>query len=346
MAATERTDDRPGVTTPENRPTRVAALVADVTPTDLHYRRNHFPYPRIDAATWHLPITGAIDRPLDLSLADLASWPSRVQAVLLECAGHRRTEFTPGISGVQWGLGALSQAQWGGVSLGAVLDPAGVRDDAVEVVFHGADSGAFGSEPGVHTFSRSIPVAKAMHPDTLLVTSMNGVPLPVEHGAPLRAVVPGWYAMDSVKWITRIEVVTSPFRGVFQELDYRYQPAGSTGIGERIDEMRIHALFASVAEGDRLPAGGCEVSGIAWAGAGVDAVDIRVDGGDWTPATLRKTGPYERALWSATVDLAPGRRTLAVRAIDVEGRTQPPEPIWNKRGYVNNAIQRISVVAR
>jgi DMSO/TMAO reductase YedYZ molybdopterin-dependent catalytic subunit len=345
MSTPYRTHDVPGVTVPENRPTPVATLVSDVTPVAEHYRRNHFPYPRIDAGTWRLAVTGAVRTPLSLSLADIAAHPARVGSVLLECAGHRRTEFTPPIAGVQWNLGALSQAQWGGVALGSVLDVAGLRDDAVEVVFHGADAGAFAEVPGTHTFSRSIPIAKAMHADTMLVTSMNGEPLPVEHGFPLRAVVPGWYAMDSVKWITSIDVVTEPFRGPFQELDYRFQAVDDPGIGERIDEMRVHALFASVADGDQVAAGAVTVSGIAWAGVGVASVDVRADNDDWVSATVTKSGPYERALWTASVTLPPGRRVLSVRATDTHGRTQPPMPIWNRRGYVNNAVQRIAVVA-
>jgi DMSO/TMAO reductase YedYZ molybdopterin-dependent catalytic subunit len=333
----------PGIDAPENRPAPLAALVAGVTPISVHYRRNHFPYPDIDVSTWHLSVVGAVERPLALTLDEIVALPARDTTALLECAGHRRTEFLPPIPGVQWGLGALSQARWGGVSLASVLELAGVRADAVEVVFHGADIGPFAEVPGVHTFSRSIPVAKAMHPDTLLATTMNGEPLPREHGAPIRSLVPGWYAMDSVKWITQIELVTEPFRGPFQELDYRFQPVGETGIGSRIDEMPAHSLFLSIVDGQQMPAGSQEISGIAWAGAAVADVDVRVDGGDWQPAKLRRFGAYERVLWSVILDLAPGRHTVAVRATDGNGRTQPDAPIWNRRGYVNTSIQRFTV---
>ena len=345
MSTPNRPAEGPGVSAPENRPTPVPAMVDDVTPTVIHYRRNHFPYPDVDVSTWSLPVTGAVVHSLDLTLADLEALPARAATVLLECAGHRRTDFSPPISGVQWSLGALSQAQWAGISLTSVLELAGVRQDAVEVVFHGADAGRFEELPGTHTFSRSIPIAKALHADTLLVTSMNGERLPHEHGAPVRAIVPGWYAMDSVKWITRIEVVTAPFRGPFQELDYRFQAVDDPGIGTRIDEMRIHALFASIADGDHVPAGATELSGIAWSGAGVASVEVRVGNGDWEPAELVKSGPYERVMWTVTADLAPGQQTIAVRSTDALGRTQPVAPIWNRRGYVNNSVQRISVLA-
>jgi DMSO/TMAO reductase YedYZ molybdopterin-dependent catalytic subunit len=331
-------------TPPENRPTPISALLDDVTDTRVHYRRNHFSYPMIDTGSWRLPITGAVDHAYQLSLDDLRARPRRSAAVLLECAGHRRTDFQPPISGVQWNIGALSQAEWVGAALADLLAEAQLRDDAVEVVLHGADSGAFSGIDGVHTFSRSIPIAKAMHPDTLLAYEMNGTLLPVEHGAPVRALVPGWYAMDSVKWLTSIEVVTEPFRGVFQEHDYRFQPAGSSGIGTRIDEMLVHSLFATISDGDQVPTD-VAISGIAWGGGGIASVEVSVDNGPWQPATVKDSGPYQRSLWSVDLALAAGQRELAVRATDVAGRTQPVAPIWNQRGYVNNSVQRIRVLA-
>jgi DMSO/TMAO reductase YedYZ molybdopterin-dependent catalytic subunit len=329
---------------PENRPTALRELLAARTPTAAHYRRNHFPYPRIDPATWRLPVTGAVAHPLDLTLDDLRALPPHEATVLLECAGHRRTEFSPAIAGVQWSLGALSQAHWSGPRLADVLDRAGVAGDAVEVVLHGADRGAFGEVPGTHSFSRSLPVARAVHPDTLIALEMNGEPLPAEHGAPARAVVPGWYAMDSVKWLCAIEVMTEPFRGPFQELDYRLQTADEQGIGVRIEEMPVHSLFVSVSSGDPLPAGEREVAGIAWGGSGIAAVEVRVGAGDWEPATVTASGPYQRVVWRAVVTLEPGRTQLAVRATDTRGRVQPEALTWNRRGYVNNSVQRLGVL--
>jgi DMSO/TMAO reductase YedYZ molybdopterin-dependent catalytic subunit len=332
------------VAAPENRPTPLAVLLDDVTPIDAHYRRNHYAFPEIDPESWRLVVGGAVATPRSLSLADLRALPTVTHRVLLECAGHRRTEFSPPISGVQWQLGALSQAEWSGPALASVLALAGLAPDAVEVVLRGADSGPFGELPGIHAFARGVPVAKAVHPDTMLALDMNGAPLPRAHGAPVRAVVPGWYAMDSVKWITDIEAVTAPFRGAYQEHDYRWQPAGSTGIGDKIEEMPPHALFASVGDGDTLPAGVHEISGIAWGAADIDAVDVRVGSGRWEPAKLTPSGPYERAVWRTTVDLpASTQIELSVRATDTRGRVQPPAPTWNKRGYVNNSVQHITV---
>jgi DMSO/TMAO reductase YedYZ molybdopterin-dependent catalytic subunit len=332
---------------PENRPAPLRSLLAERTSIADHYRRNHAPYPKLDPYEWRLEITGAVARPLSLSLADLQGRPAATHTVLLECAGHRRTEFQPPISGVQWQVGALSQAQWAGVPLASVLEDAGVAADAVEVVLTGADHGPFGSLEGEHAFERSLPMAKAMHADTLLALTMNSEPLPIEHGAPLRAVVPGWYAMDSVKWLTRVEVVRTPFRGPYQEQDYRFIRDGETGIGTRLDQVPIHSLFVNLTDGDAVSADASLVlQGIAWGGGGVSAVEVSVDGGPWQAATLTAApGPYQRATWRATVELPRGVRDLAVRARAVDGSTQPAAPVWNKRGYANHAVQHIRVTA-
>ncbi len=139
-------------------------------------------------------------------------------------------------------------------------------------------------------------------------------------------------------------MVTEPFRGPYQELDYRFQPAGEAGIGSRIDEMPVHALFVSVNSGDTLPAGEVEVTGIAWGGSGIAEVDVQVDGGSWEPAKVVPAGPYQRVVWTASVRLSPGRASLAVRATDTRGRTQPTSLTWNKRGYVNNSVQHVEVL--
>jgi DMSO/TMAO reductase YedYZ molybdopterin-dependent catalytic subunit len=332
---------------PENRPAPLEALLEPVTPIEAHYRRNHFPYPVVDPESWTLTVDGAVERPATLDLAAVRAQPRRELTVLLECAGHRRTEYDPPITGVQWKTGALSQARWGGAPLSSVLSLAGVRPDAAEVVLYGADRGPFAAVPGVHPFARSLPLEKAMHPDTLLAWEMNGQPLPAEHGAPLRVVVPGWYAMDSVKWLTRIEVVTEPFRGPFQELDYRFQPEGETGIGERLTQVPVHSLFVGLEDGSVLPHGSLTLRGIAWGGAGVERVEVQVEGGPWLEAAVQPAAsPYERSTWSLPFDLPPGEHVLAVRASDRQGSTQPEKATWNRRGYANNGVQRITITVR
>ncbi len=331
---------------PENRPTSHAALQLPGTPTHDHYRRNHFPYPQVDAAGWRLQVGGAVRTPLSLGLEELRRMEQHRLSVVLECAGHRRTEYVPPITGVQWKTGALGQAAWAGLALRDLLQQAGLQDGAVEVVLHGADRGPFKGVEGEHTFSRSLPLAKALHPDTLLAYAMNGEPLPREHGAPLRAIVPGWYAMDSVKWLTRVEVVRQPFRGPFQELDYRFQPEGETGIGRRLDRIPISSLILEPLEGTELKAGTFLLRGIAWGGEnGVRQVEVSTGGG-WQPAVLGPDpGPYQKRDWSLEVTLAPGRYALASRATDGAGAVQPERPTWNRRGYGNNSVHRVQVTA-
>lgn len=329
---------------PENIPARLEALEAAVTPTEEHYRRNHYAYPRLNPGTWRLEVTGAVERPLSLSLADLQALAQRELTVLLECAGHRRMEFTPQVSGVPWREGAVSQARWGGAALAEVLRQAGLKPDALEVVLHSADSGDFKGVEGVHTFSRSLPLDKALHPDTLLALRMNGEPLPVEHGAPLRSIVPGWYSMDCVKWIVAIEVVTEPFRGPYQELDYRFQPADEPGIGTRLTAIPVSSLILSPAP-EQAATGDGEIHGIAWGGSGgIATVEVRVDDGPWQPARLGKAaGPYEWVTWTAGYATPSGAHVVASRATDGTGVSQPEHATWNKRGYVNNSVHRVRV---
>jgi DMSO/TMAO reductase YedYZ molybdopterin-dependent catalytic subunit len=331
---------------PENRPAPLEALLEPITPIEAHYRRNHFPYPEVDPETWTLTVDGAVERPASLDLAAVRAQPRRELTVLLECAGHRRTEYEPPITGVQWKTGALSQARWGGASLSRLLDFAGVGPDAVEVVLYGADRGPFAAAPGEHPFARSLPIEKALHPDTLLAWEMNGEPLPLEHGAPLRVVVPGWYAMDSVKWLTRIEVVKEPFRGPFQELDYRFQPEEETGIGTRLTQVPVHSLFLWEDGGVALD-GRIVLLGFAWGGVGVERVEVQIDTGPWVEASvLPAPSRYETATWRHDVTLSPGEHVLAVRATDRDGTTQPDKATWNKRGYANNGVQRITITVR
>lgn len=335
-------------TEPENRPTPLEALLLPETPTALHYRRNHFPYPWIERGAWGLEVGGAVEQPLRLSLGELRALPSRRLSVLLECAGHRRTEYVPAVGGVPWKLGALGQAAWAGCSLAEVLRRARVRPGAVEVVLYGTDRGPFKGVEGEHPFARSLPLAKALHPDTLLAWEMNGEPLPEVHGAPVRAVVPGWYAMDSVKWLLRIEVVTEPFRGPFQELDYRFQGAEETGIGRRLTAIPVHALLLSPTGEEPVRPGRREARGIAWGGTGgVASVELRVDEGPWTAAELSLDAePYGKRAWTAAYEAPAREHVLAVRATDGAGETQPETPVWNRRGYANNSIHRVRMTMR
>jgi DMSO/TMAO reductase YedYZ molybdopterin-dependent catalytic subunit len=226
------------------------------------------------------------------------------------------------------------------VSLGDMLRCAGIAPDAVEVVLRGADSGA-GEHPGVHAYARSLPIEKALHPDTLLAFEMNGEPIPAVHGGPVRAIVPGWYAMDSVKWLTSIRAVTRPFTGPFQAVDYRWREPGADGPGRRIDRLSVHALITSPASDERLRAGPVFIRGAAWAGeAHVARVEVCVDDGPWEVAEIERRGSTRgRSGAPGRVDPeSPPRRARPTGAAP-STRTAGP----NAGGYCANAVHRIAV---
>src|SRR3979490_1852161 len=195
-----------------------------ITPTKSFYVRTHFPIPKIDKDKWRLRVEGEIEKPFELNYEDLLKLESRTIPATLECAGNNRNLLETKVKGVQWGLGAVGNAEWTGVPLSILLERAGVKPRAREVILEGADGGT-PDDPkgpvGELRFARSIPLSKARG-DVLLAYKMNNVDLPPEHGFPVRAIVPGWYAVASVKWLQRIIVTDKPFNGYYQTLDYAY----------------------------------------------------------------------------------------------------------------------------
>src|SRR5206468_1306099 len=201
-----------------------STLDSFITPTESFYVRTHFPIPEIDKKDWRLRVEGEIGKPFEVRYEDLLKMKSRTIPITLECAGNNRNFLEPKVKGVQWGLGAVGTAEWTGVPLSVLLERAVVRSNACEVILEGADHGMLDdpkSPPGELTFSRSVPLEKAKR-DVLLAYRMNGKDLPPEHGFPVRAIVPGWYAMASIKWLQRIIVSSEPFTGYYQTLDYAY----------------------------------------------------------------------------------------------------------------------------
>jgi DMSO/TMAO reductase YedYZ molybdopterin-dependent catalytic subunit len=325
---------------PENAEFPFDQLNHWLTPNHAFYRRNHFPYPQVDADAWRLEVTGAVRRPLRLTLPDLQRMPQALQWTTLECSGNKRAFFHPPAEGTQWGPGAIGTAEWGGVPLAQLLSLAGVRPGAVAVLFTGADNGVF-KATGEHVhFARSLPLAEARRADVLLALTMNGEPLPPRHGAPLRLVVPGWYAMAAVKWLTRIEVRTEPFSGPFQSRDYVYLPQPGTPV----TVQKVNAAIAQPTEGAQVPPGPLTIRGAAWGGA--QRVDVSIDGGwrwqqaDWAGPAL----PHAWRLWqTVTPPLRPGRYVLAARAAGPDQKTQPLAAPWNAKGYGNNAIVPVRI---
>jgi DMSO/TMAO reductase YedYZ molybdopterin-dependent catalytic subunit len=291
-----------------------------VTPTAAFYHRNNFPYP----SDWPgLDVAGRA-----VSLADLAALPQRRLVVTLECAGNGHSFIARPAAGEPWRLGAVGTAEWHGVELRALLPevPAGT----VEVVFEAADG-----------FARSLPVSRALDADTLLVTGMNGEPLPAEHGGPLRLIVAGWYGMAAVKWLTAIHPSAEPFRGRFQVEKYVID-------GRPVQGIRVRAVIAEPAGGEQMAAGRpASIRGYAWAGsAAVAAVDVAIDG-EWHAARpLGESRRYAWREWALDWTPAAGEHTLLPRATAADGEVQPLEPLWNELGYANNAAVPVLVEAR
>ena len=336
------------------------ALTGEVTETRRFFRRNHFAMPQLNPSTYRLEVSGLVRRHLSLSLADLRRLPSASITVTLECAGNGRNRFSPAVPGERWGLGAVSTARWTGARLRDVLEHAGIRPEARETIFHGADRGHVDDRAEPICFERSLSVWDAGEPEVLLAYEMNGEPLPVRHGFPVRLIVPGWYAVTAVKWLTRITLTADPFRGYFQDDHYVYEWEQGRGTDrEPVRRQRVRAIIADPAEGHRVPPGDLLVSGVAWSGeAPVDRVEVSVRsnlqarpfdpaGEGWQRAEL--TGlesPFGWRGWQTEArGVAPGPVTIRARAVDAAGHDQLVVPDWNRRGYGGNFVHEVSVRA-
>ena len=337
---------------PLNRELRDPSVItADVTPTAAFYDRNHFPIPSLDVTRWSLAVRGLVPRPLALRLSDIEDLPAHRLVATLECAGNGRSMFDPPTEGEQWVLGAVSTAEWTGVPLNDVLDRAGATSGQ-HVVMRGADQGPVDGIPDAVRFERGMSVDDVRESGALLAYAMNGEPLPPRHGYPLRVVVPGWYGVASVKWLTEIEVVAEPFAGYFQTVRYVYEyERDGAPVREPVRQQRVRSLITEPADGAEvaLDAGEVVVRGVAWSGAGpITAVDVSVDDGPWQPAEIDggASGVSWQG-WELAVRLdGPGRATLRARATDRAGNTQPPRPEWNRFGYGGNATHEVHVVVR
>jgi sulfane dehydrogenase subunit SoxC len=323
------------------------ALRYDVTPAGLHYLLVHFDIPEIDESSWRLDIAGSVEQPRSFTLEQLRARPSRTLPVTMECAGNGRARLRPRPISQPWLDEAVGTAEWTGTPLRDALLEAGVHPDTVEIVFTGADHGVQGGVE--HDYERSLPLDAVMRPEVLLAYEMNGRPLEPQHGAPLRLLVPGWYGMTSVKWLTRMTLVTERFEGFQQAVAYRYQE-GETDAGEGVSRMRVRALMIPPGHPDfmtrrRLVEPGIvTVRGRAWSGNGdVVRVEFGVDD-TWTDADLQEpVGPFAWRGWAVRWDAAPGEHSLSCRATDAAGHVQPVEQPWNYQGMGNNLVQKVPV---
>src|SRR5579863_1319951 len=322
---------------PPNFETPLESLVPEFTRNEEFFVRYHLAViPEIDADTWRLQVGGAgAQRPLTLTLRDLRRDYKRVKvAAVNQCSGNRRGLFKPRAAGVQWGNGAMGNAEWGGVRLRDVLNRAGIAAGAVEVVFNGADMPVLEATPD---FLKSLPIERALDENVLIATEMNGRPLPQWNGAPARLVVPGWTGTYWVKHLTDISVEPKPFEGFWMKSAYRL-PTGAfpgyrfasqeTKDTTPITEMLVNSLITSHESGARLRRGArTELAGKAWDnGTGIERVEISIDGRrSWRDATLgRDLGRYAWREFRVPLDTSiAGDLTVAVRARSRNGTKQP-----------------------
>jgi DMSO/TMAO reductase YedYZ molybdopterin-dependent catalytic subunit len=319
-----------------------------LTPNPYFYVRSHFTIPHLDVAAWRLSVGGEVANPFQLTFDELRSLPTRSILVTLECAGNGRRLLNPTVGGEQWGYGAVSTAEWTGVPLREVLAKAGLKDRADNVVIEGADQGNVAEAAGTIHFARRLTLDCALDKDTLLAYAMNGSLLPREHGFPIRLVVPGWYGVASVKWVSRITAMTGPTHLHFQDEAYvMTHPERGDAAKTPLTTTRVRSLILAPASGETLRTGPHVIRGLAWSGAAsIALVEVSVDGGGTWEAAEFVSDP-ERHAWRRWefrwLARDVGETTLASRAIDADGHTQPIDPEWNRLGYANNAIQRLRV---
>jgi DMSO/TMAO reductase YedYZ molybdopterin-dependent catalytic subunit len=333
---------------PLNCETSIPELLGGVVMPNAHfYVRNHFQIPALDPTTWRLSVGGLVERPLSLSMRHLTNMASQTLFVTLECAGNGRTLLDPSVEGEKWHLGAVSTPEWTGVPLVEVLDRAGIKPAAREVVFRGADSGILPGKTETTRFERSLALDDARDSEALLAYAMNGESLPIQHGYPLRLVVPGWYAVTSVKWLTEIEAIHERFTGHYQTESYFYESERDGQIvREPVTLQRVRSLITEPKPGEEIERGDIAVRGVAWSGAApIASVEVRIGDRDWQDARL--IGQRQRHSWQwwelITRVEERGPTTVRARATDLAGRTQPDEQQWNRLGYGNNLVHQVPV---
>lgn len=319
-----------------------------LTPVELFYVRNHLAFPGVDIAAWRLRVTGEVERELELSYEELSRFEPAEVVNTLECAGNGRAFHRQRVAGLQWVRGAVGTARFAGPRLADVLRRAGLKAGARHVALDGLDA----PPADVPDFIRSLPVEKALDPHTLLATQMNGAPLTLHHGFPVRALVPGWLGAASVKWLAEIRVLDREFEGHFMKPAYRMPrrsaapgsavPAGET---DAITDLPVKSIITWPGDGAYLR-GPQRITGAAWAGeAEIARVEISTDAGrSWREAELgEERAPFAWRLWRAEWQPAPGHHVILSRATDARGRSQPFVAEWNPSGYLWNAVDQVRV---
>jgi DMSO/TMAO reductase YedYZ molybdopterin-dependent catalytic subunit len=331
---------------PLNAETAVAHLRSWITANSVFFDRNQgeIPAKKMALSKWELMVAGEVEQPLKLTFGQIYRMPKAIVCNTLECSGNSRSLFDEKAKGNPWTIGGVGNAVWGGVWLKDVLKNAALKDTARHVAFEGFDKPLGSAQI---QFIRSIPLAKAMS-STLLAYEMNGEPLPLKHGYPLRSLALGWTGANCVKWLRKITVLTKPFEGFYMDQVYRvYQKGQDPKTGEIVTQQKLKSIITQPVNGENLPAGDVAILGAAYGGeAKVQRVDISVDGGQsWNAATF--IGPSEpfawrhwQFIWKAKTQ---GDYALLARATDSEGNLQPIHGGWNVLGYGNNGVREHAV---
>jgi len=341
---------------PPNYETPIRYFRDTLTPNNAFFvRYHHAVIPSVSAPDFRLDIGGSVERPLILSLKDLQrDFPVVEVIAVCQCSGNRRGLFDPPVAGLQWGYGAMGNARWRGVRLADVLARAGLKSSTLEIAFDAADAAPLEATPD---FIKSLPISKALHPDTLLAFEMNGEPLPELNGFPLRLVVPGWTATYWIKHLNKIIALDSPEKNFWMSTAYRMPrsmfplvsrfPSQESGERTPVTEIAVNSLITSMESDGSLIAGRSELRGIAWdSGLGIDRVEVSFDSGaTWRRCELGEDlGPYSfrpwRANWPA---LASGQYEVWARAANRAGQVQVEKSIPNPSGYQHNAFHRVPV---
>lgn len=335
--------------TPLDLESPVSALDHWLTPNDQFFVRSHFGAPAVGVAPWEISVEGEVDRPVHLSLVDLRAHEQVTVPAVLQCSGNGRAFFRPTIPGVPWERGGVGHAEWTGVRLADILKPLGLKAGSGHVHMRGADGPP---SPKTPAFFRSIPLDRALEQSTILALEMNGEPLPVLHGGPVRLVVPGWAGNHWLKWLRTLTVSREEAPGFFMQTGYRMPrtPAPPGAVLKPADlvpltTMNVKSLITWPARSKKLSAGDHEVRGVAWTGPGhVVKVEVSTDEPGWRAAALMdraREGSWRR--WRARVSFSkPGRQVIRVRATDSRGATQPEITPWNRSGYLWNGIDEVT----
>ena len=342
---------------PPNYETPIEYFRTAITPTDAFFvRYHHSLIPEVDVRTWKVAVGGeGANGEAAFTLDDLKRLPTAELVAVNLCSGNRRGLFQPHVPGVEWGYGAMGCARWKGARLKDLLDKVGLKKEAIEIVFDGADSGVTDKTPD---FIKSIPTWKAIEETTLIAYEMNGAPLPHLHGFPARLILPGWTGTYWMKHVTSIKAVTKPEAGFWMKAAYRI-PLGrfplvarftsqETAVNTPITEIVVNSLITNPVDGANVRMGPISVGGIAWDGGyGINTVEVSSDGGrTWTAATLGEDlGRFAFRTFSYTLSpKARGKQTVMARATNKIGQTQTSELIHNPAGYHHNVVHSVTFI--